>query len=521
MFRRSCFVFILLFWVPLALTSCVRKVAKLDSGRITVDSNSEPVTLDPSRVEDGLGIRLVANIMDGLMGFNSQGVLVQRLAESIEVSKDLKTYRFTLKKGAQWSDGVPVDVDQFKVAIERALQPKTGSKLSGFLKWIEGATAYSEGRAKAVTGIKTDGRDIIFQLIKPVSFFDQVLALPIAYPLRRDVLEANDGKWDPLRGKNVPTNGAYRIRSSTPDQEILLEASRALPKMAPKEVRVRIVNDESTGATLFEKGELDVLSRIPAIDLKRFIEKGVVKSVPLAVTYFLGLNPKKKPFDQIEYRRAFAGAMKRTELMRVLDTGERAGNSWIPAGSEGALLMHENSDGRDPKFQADVAKIKALTTSPEVTIAFDASERNNLILEKVQADLKEALGWKVRLRNLDWKPHVRAIYSDPEQVFRFGWSSPMQDPTPFLLPFVTRDPFSFSGYANPKYDRLVEEIVGMRPSEKRAEKMKEAQEILISEAVLIVPLFHYMASYAVGPRVAKFPVSPIVGVTLFEEVEMK
>lgn len=67
----------------------------------------------------------------------------------------------------------------------------------------------------------------------------------------------------------------------------------------------------------------------------------------------------------------------------------------------------------------------------------------------------------------------------------------------------------------------MEEIFGMPSSEIRTKKIQEAQDILISEEVLIVPLFHYVTSYVTGPRVAKFPVNPQIGLTLFEEVELK
>lgn len=478
--------------------------------RLSLHLTSEPVTLDPSRVEDGLGFRLISNLMEGLMGFNSRGELVKRLAESVEVSADLKTYRFKLRPGAHWSDGVPVEVFQFQTAIQRALLPETGSKLSGLLKWIEGAQAFSEGKATRVSGIETKENEITFHLVKPISFFDQVLALPMTYPLRKDVLDANGGKWDPLRGKNIPTNGPYRIRSSTPDQEIFLEAARPLHERAPKEVQLRVVSDESTSSTLFERGSLDVLTRIPVLDQKRLERRGLVKTVPFQATYFLGFNLKKKPFDRVEYRRALSLAIHRLALVRVMGTGELPARSWIPKGAEG--YYEYESGGSVPK--------NSTKWNEEVRIAFDSGTRNSLVMEKIQSDIKASLGWDVRLKSMDWKPHVSAIYTDPEMVFRFGWSSPMQDPALFLSAFATGDPFSFSHYSNSTYDRLVEEIFAMKPSKEREAKMILAQKILVEKDVVVVPLYHYVSTYAVGPRVSKYDVNPF-GITLFEEVEMK
>jgi oligopeptide transport system substrate-binding protein len=513
MIRR--FSLLALSILGLAHTGCTSSLSEAERNLLSFHLNSEPVTLDPSLVEDGLGIRVIVNLMDGLMGFNSRGELVKRVAKSIEISPDFKTYKCVIRADATWSDGVPVDAAQFQVGIERVLKPETGAKLAGLLKWIEGAEEYAAGRATAVTGIRAKGREIEFHLTKPISFFGQILALPIAYPLRKDVLKANGEKWDPIRGKNVPTNGTYRIRSSTPDQEILIEAAKPVPSAAPKQVRMRIITDESTASTLFDQGKLDVLTRIPSFDQKRYEEKKLVRTVPFQATFFLGFNRKKKPFDRVDFRRAVAGAVKKGELVRILGTGETSAASWIPKGYEGYYPFNADSEGRDVEFAGSKVESRE-----EIRIAFDSGTRNSIILEKVQADLKDGLGWKVRLKNMDWKALVHSISEDPEMVYRYGWSSSMRDPSSFLLPFVTGDPFNFSNYSNSRYDRLVEEIVAMRPSPEREAKIIAAEKILLNEDVVVVPLYHYVSTYAVGPRIKRFDVSPLVGVTLFEEVEL-
>lgn len=506
----------LIFVVTPVFSGCTRSGSKDDQSLLSFHLNSEPVTLDPSRVEDGLGFRLIVNLMDGLMGFNSRGELGRRLAKSIHVSSDLKTYQFVIREDAAWSDGVPIDASQVQLGIERALKPETGAKLAGFLKWIEGAEAFSQGKATSVSGIRVNGREIEFHLIKPISFFDQILALPITYPLRSDVLSVNGGKWDPLRGKNVPTSGAYRIRAWIPDQEIRLEAARPLPPHAPKKILLRVVTDESTASTLFDQGMIDVLTRIPAFDQKRYEEKKIVRTAPFQATFFLGFNLKKKPFDQLAFRRAVAGAIKKNELVRMLGTGETPASSWIPKGVEGYYPFRPDREGRDLEFKGS-----KVSSREEIRIAFDSGTRNSIALEKVQADLKEGLGWKVRLRNMDWKSLIHSINHNPEMVYRYGWSSSLSDPSAFLLPFVSKDPFNFSGFSNAHYDQLVDEIVSMRRSPERELKIIQAEKILLSEEVAIVPLYHYVTTYAIGPRVLKYDVSPLVGVTLFEEIELE
>ncbi len=56
----------------------------------------------------------------GLMGISGNGTLVPVLAESYAVSPDGKTYTFTLRKNAKFSDGTPVTADDVVFTVKKA-----------------------------------------------------------------------------------------------------------------------------------------------------------------------------------------------------------------------------------------------------------------------------------------------------------------------------------------------------------------------------------------------------------------
>lgn len=489
------------------VSACTPGAKEVPPDTLLVQLANEPVSLDPSLVEDGLGFRILVNIMDGLMGYTNEGELVKRLAESYEISPDKKTYRFKLRADATWSDGVAVTASQIRFAIERALKPSTGSKLSGLFRALDRIEVQ-------------DPLEITFVLKRPVSYFLQALTLPLTYPLREDVLQANGGKWDPLRGSKVPTNGAYSIANYERDQKIELVARATLAPQAPQKVLLRIIQDESTGASLFQRGSLDVLSRIPAYDQKKYEEKKQVRTVPFLATYFVGFNLKKPPFNDREFRRALAGSIKKAELVRALGTGEFPASSWIPKGLEGSTAYVETEEGFDPRFADSVKRVREKKYAGKISMAFDSSGRNSMVMEKIQADAKANLGWKAELSANDWKTYVKAVYSDPSQVFRFGWSTPMADPVIFLSAFMTKDPFTFTNYSNPAYDALVAKIQEMEPSPERTKLIIDAQAILVEKEAIIIPIYHYVSTQVVGPRLEKYGVSPF-GHTRYEEVRFK
>ena len=152
-------------------------------------------------------------------------------------------------------------------------------------------------------------------------------------------------------------------------------------------VELLIIVDESTGLNLFENGRLDLLTRVPYLDLERLRKTQKIHSAPTVVTYYLAFNCRKKPFDDVRWRRAFAGAIKRDEIVRALDSALIPAWSWIPHGLEG-FMPYQNPQ---EKFASDIDWLKKNAASFKGTIeaGFDTGVRNSKIMEKVQYDLRK------------------------------------------------------------------------------------------------------------------------------------
>ena len=75
---------------------------------INSEVNAELQTLDPSKYSDSSSSEAIQNSYEGLYTFNAKNKPVLAGAEKVSVSKDKKTYTFTLRKSAKWSNGDPV-----------------------------------------------------------------------------------------------------------------------------------------------------------------------------------------------------------------------------------------------------------------------------------------------------------------------------------------------------------------------------------------------------------------------------
>ncbi|HTL10995.1 MAG TPA: peptide ABC transporter substrate-binding protein [Bdellovibrionota bacterium] len=511
----------LLFAGALLLAGCSGSPhSRTPQGELVVQLSGDPVTLDPSRAEDGHALRILANTMDGLVGYDESGTLQLLLAESYRFSPDGKRVEFELKRGVKWSDGAPVVAADFITAFRRLADPATASRTAGELLPIMNLRAIQAGKKPVQRlGVRADGDNhLIFSLEHPAPYFVEALSLPMALPLRRDVLKANGGEW-PI---SAPVTGAYRIVERKPDRHILLAPNvlywNAAAHSGALKIRLIYVQDESTGVSLFENGKLDLLVRVPSLDVPRLRSQGVLSASPFMATYYLGFNLKKAPFDQVEWRRAVAGSIHKTEITDTLGIGDAPAWGWIPRGVEGYVPYRDLSQ----LFSGDMAKIKKMIAAepiqaPTVTAAFDSSERNAMVMEKVQRDVEQALGLRLKLEGLDWKSHVAALHTDAPQLYRFGWLAPFGDPSPLLQIFITDNPNNYGHFHDAEYDKVSRQAMELRRGAEREHLIQRAQRILIEEKAVIVPLYHYEQVFAVSAQLQGFRANPS-GTVLFRDI---
>lgn len=179
-------------------------------------SAGEP-TLDPARHTGDP--RLLGALFLGLTTQRpGDGEVVPVLADAWEVSEQGRVYTFRLRGDVFWVRCEPttgevqpvrlVTAGDIAFAVERALQPETGAPDASLLYPIVGAEERHRGEGRARLGVEVlDPFTVRFQLRAPTDDFPLRLAAPVAWPVPREVVEQQGGKWtEPGR---IWTNGAY------------------------------------------------------------------------------------------------------------------------------------------------------------------------------------------------------------------------------------------------------------------------------------------------------------------------
>lgn len=203
---------------------------------------SNPETFDILNTSKARDSQYLVQGVEGLLEYDNIGNLGLRLAESVELSEDKKTYTFTVKSGEKWYDNqgnvvADVTADDFVAGFQHMLDTKGG--LQNLVKGvIKGVTEYLKGEVTFdKVGVKAEGNTVSYELVAPESFFPTRFSYTCFHPMCRSFYVGQGGKFGAEFDKTATTyeygkdpskiayNGAYIITNYTKDTKIELEAN--------------------------------------------------------------------------------------------------------------------------------------------------------------------------------------------------------------------------------------------------------------------------------------------------------
>jgi ABC-type transport system substrate-binding protein len=207
--------------------------------------------------------------------------LVPEVAASYpRVSRDGRTYTFTLRTDFRFSDGTPVRASAFAHAINRALTPGLESGLV-FVQDIVGAEAVRAGRTKKATGVTASGKRLVVRFKRPVFGFAAQTSMPLfcavppTLPPDPEGVGAHHG------------SGPYYIAEYVRGERVVLKRNRFYRGTRPHHVD-RFVVDVRAGTPD------DVLDRIERGQADwGYVPAGAVFSSPRGLARKYGVNESR------------------------------------------------------------------------------------------------------------------------------------------------------------------------------------------------------------------------------------
>lgn len=105
----------------------------------------EPETLDPAVSSGQPEAHIYMALFEGLVEYDPKSLnAIPAIAERWDINSDSSEFVFHLRKNARWSNGEPIDANDFVYSIRRALSPEVASRTAGLAFYMKYAQAFNQ-----------------------------------------------------------------------------------------------------------------------------------------------------------------------------------------------------------------------------------------------------------------------------------------------------------------------------------------------------------------------------------------
>ncbi len=500
-------------------------------------SEASPSTFNPQLGSDGPTFNATSSmIFNRLIEFKYGSTeLEPALAKSWTISKDGKTYRFTLQKDVQFhatqdfKPTRPLNADDVVFSFERMRD-----RNHPFHKISGGGYEYfkSIGMSELIESIKKiDDLNVEFVLTRPHAPFLTDLATSFAVIHSKEYADELLKKKTPQKMDLNPVGtGPFKLVRYVKDSSIRYTANKDYFKGAPKldHVVFSITPDPSVRFQKLKTGECHLIAEPAPTDLtamKAHPNISVMNQAGLNIGY-MAFNVTKPPLNNPDVRRAITMGLDRTQYLKLiyLDTAELAKNP-IPPTLWGYNKTTKNIP-YDVKQAKELLKKAGFEKGLELElwtlpVSRPYNPNGKKMGELMQADLAK-IGVKLKLVTYDWPTYLDKAKRGEHQLLHLGWISDTGDPDNFfsnLLTCKARDGGSNSAqWCNEEFDKEV--IAAQRVSDQKAriKHYHNAQKIF-SRELPWAPLAHAQVFRAISKKVKGYKINPI-GVEEFYPLDL-
>ncbi|MGK3125401.1 ABC transporter substrate-binding protein [Candidatus Pantoea formicae] len=479
----------------------------------------EPASLDPMKAVGLPEIQVMRDLFEGLTNQDAHGKIVPGVAQSWS-SNDNKTWVFTLRKDARWSNGEPVTAQDFVYSWQRLVEPKNSSPFAWFaaLSGIENADAITKGQMSAdKLGVSaTDATHLKVTLSRPVPWFPAMVANAAMYPVPQKVIEQNGDGWT-SPGKLVG-NGAYQLQDRVVNEKIVLvrnphywdDSHSVLTK-----VTFIPINEESSATKRYRAGDIDITESFPK-NMYALLKKelpGQVYTPDQLGTYYYAFNTQKGPTADVRVRKALSWSIDRRIIAeKVLGTGEKPAWQFTPDVTAG--FTPQQSYLQQHSQQELNAQAKALLTAAgygpgkplHLTLLYNTSESHQKIAIAVASMWKKNLGVDVTLQNQEWKTYIDSRNTGSFDVIRASWVGDYNEPSTFLSLLTSSHSGNIARFHSADYDAVLAKASQETNPAARNSDYNKAEQIIADQAP-IAPIYQYTNGRLIKPWVKGYPIT--------------
>ncbi|MBU7492869.1 peptide ABC transporter substrate-binding protein [Lactiplantibacillus pentosus] len=486
---------------------------------------SYPSSLDSIDISNMSGYGSTGNIFESLYRLGKNGSITPGLAKSTKVSKDGKTYTFTIRN-AKWSDGSKITAQDFVYSWKRTVTPATKSQYAYLFSGVKNADEIVAGKKSPDTlGVKAKGQHtFIVTLDKPITYFKKLMTYPLFGPISEKAVK----KW----GSKYATKAQYMLYSGpfkltgwtgTNNKWQFVKNDQYWDKKAVHLQKINYTVNESTTTTLnlFQEKKLD-LTQLSSEQVKNLKSNADYTTYPYSITAFLIYNFQdsnatiKKALNNKNIRQAISLSINRKTLVKnVIGDASTVSKTFVPQD-----LVKDPKNGKD---FADESTVKNSTSYNKalaqklwkqglketgikklsVTMLASNEESNKAITQYLKSALEKNLdGLTVNLSTIPDKVASSRAQSGNFDLYLSHWGADFTDPISHLQIMTNNSGYNYGKYNSSTYNALVKKAQNQDANKASArwQDMINAEKTIMQDQG-ITPLYQTNYSYLQNPKV--------------------
>ena len=421
----------------------------------------EPPGLDPTAgAASAIAEITHYNIYETLTKINPDGSVSPLLAESWEVSPDLRTYTFRLRKGVKFHNGEPFNAETARFSFVRAGSEKSTNKDKRTFATMEVVRAVDEYTLVIVN--KELDPDFLFLM-------GQATAIMVE-PKSADTNATRPVGTGPFTLDNWVKGSSVSLKK--------WPGYRNAAAIKLNRASFRFISDPAAQVAALLAGDVDAFPRVTPRSVPQFNGNAkfqVMVSGSRAKT-ILAINNKKKPLDDVRVRRAIAAAIDRKAVIQGAGDGYGApiGSHYVP--SAPGYVDTTAVNAYNPDKARALLKEAGVTTPLELTITLPPPPYARQGGEVIAAMLAK-VGINAKLQNVEWAQWLSGTFTNKNYDLTI-----ISHVEPFDLGNFAK-PDYYWNYQSPKFNELYTKYKNTARAQERTKLLGDIQRLIAEDSV--------------------------------------
>lgn len=446
--------------------------------KLIIAQGTDVLTLDAHHIIASPCATVLEHMVETLLKMTPEGEIVPHLAEKWEVSAEATVFTLTLRKGIKFHDGEALNAEAVKVNFDRRLDPEAATAMGFLVAPIKTVSVVDEYTVKIET------TEPCGAMLATLTHSTNGIQSPAA-------LKAS---WDKPLPKTVGT-GPFVFEEWLPGEKLTMVRNEDYwgEKAKLSELVFKVIPDDAARVVALETGEVDVIVRIPPLDIPRLEADPeiYIDNTASVRTIFIGFNILMEPFGDKRVRQALNYAVDKEAIVKYMLGGiGRVSDAPISPGIFGyhSTMTYEYNPEKAKALLAEAGYPDGFETTLHPAVGryyMDVS-----VATAVAADLLK-VGVKADIKMMDWATYIGFVLREPDvaehKMYLLGWGTITGDADYGLFPMFHSEEvrpigFNLGVYKNEKVDELLE--IGRKTAdpELRKSAYKEAIAIIMDDA---------------------------------------